>query len=210
MCQTGGLIANTGCVLYIDSIRKGQKHMNVYINLFVSWFKMGLFTFGGGYAMLPMIQKEVIEKYKWATEDEVMDYYAIGQCTPGIIAVNTATFVGYKVKGIPGGIVATLGVVSPSIIIISLITALITNFSQLESVQHALRGIQVAVCVLMFVAVEKLLKKGVTDIWTFLIFAAAFALCYFTDISTVILVVFAGIAGYVLFVTKGRKDGENA
>ena len=181
--------------------------MKVYFDLFISWFKMGLFTFGGGYAMLPMIQREVIEKYHWATEDEVMDYYAIGQCTPGIIAVNTATFIGYKVKGISGGIVATLGVVSPSLIIITLITALITNFSQLEIVQHALRGIQVAVCVLMFTAIEKLLKKGVVDIWTFLIFAAAFLLSYFTDLSTVILVVLAGIAGYVMFVTKSRKKG---
>ena len=110
-------------------------------------------------------------------------------------------------KGISGGIVATLGVVSPSLIIITLITALITNFSQLEIVQHALRGIQVAVCVLMFTAIEKLLKKGVVDIWTFLIFAAAFLLSYFTDLSTVILVVLAGIAGYVMFVTKSRKKG---
>ena len=105
-------------------------------------------------------QKEVIEKHGWATESEVMDYYAIGQCTPGIIAVNAATFIGYKVKGVSGGIVATLGVVSPSLIIIFLISTLITNFSELEVVQHALRGIQVAVCVLMFVAIEKLLKNG--------------------------------------------------
>ena len=95
--------------------------MKEYWDLFVSWFKMGLFTFGGGYAMLPMIQKEVIEKHGWATEDEVMDYYAIGQCTPGIIAVNAATFIGYKIKGVTGGIVATFGVVAPSLIIISLI-----------------------------------------------------------------------------------------
>ena len=169
---------------------------------------MGLFTFGGGYAMLPMIQKEVIEKYKWATEDEVMDYYAIGQCTPGIIAVNTATFVGYKVKGYLGGIVATLGVVSPSLIIITLITTLISNFSQLEVVQHALQGIQVAVCVLMFVAVEKLLKKGVKDPWTFLIFAVAFFLSRLTDLSTVILVILAGIAGYVLFITRQGKEAQ--
>ncbi len=182
--------------------------MKIYLDLFTAWFKMGLFTFGGGYAMLPMIQKEVIEKYKWATEDEVMDYYAIGQCTPGIIAVNTATFVGYKVKGYLGGIVATLGVVSPSLIIITLITALISNFSQLEVVQHALQGIQVAVCVLMFVAVEKLLKKGVKDPWTFLIFAAAFALKRLTDLSTVILVILAGIAGYVLFLARQGKEAQ--
>ena len=87
--------------------------------------------------MLPMIQREVIEKHHWATEDEIMDYYAIGQCTPGIIAVNTATFVGYYQKGIPGGIMATLGVVSPSVLIIGLIASLISNFAELEAVQHA-------------------------------------------------------------------------
>lgn len=174
-------------------------------NLYVSWFKMGLFTFGGGYAMLPMIQKEVIEKHHWATEDEIMDYYAIGQCTPGIIAVNTATFVGYKLKGVIGGIVATLGVVSPSLIIITVIAQLISNFSSLAVVQHALAGIEVAVCVLMYVAIEKLLKKGVKDVPTFIIFALAFILAYFTDISTVILVVLAGAAGYVLYVVKGRE-----
>ena len=95
--------------------------MKTLWELFSTWFKMGAFTFGGGYAMLPMIQREVIEKHHWVTEDDIMDYYAIGQVTPGIIAVNTATFVGYDVAGIIGGIVATLGVITPSLIIISII-----------------------------------------------------------------------------------------
>ncbi|MBQ3460787.1 MAG: chromate transporter [Solobacterium sp.] len=184
--------------------------MKEYWDLFVSWFKMGLFTFGGGYAMLPMIQKEVIEKHGWATEDEVMDYYAIGQCTPGIIAVNAATFIGYKIKGVTGGIVATFGVVAPSLIIISLISTLITNFSELEIVQQALRGIQVAVCVLMFVAVEKLFKKGVKDMPSGLIFVVALLLSLFTNLSTVILVILAGLAGYVTFTLRNRKEGEQA
>lgn len=184
--------------------------MQDYIDLFVSWFKMGLFTFGGGYAMLPMIQKEVIEKHGWATESEVMDYYAIGQCTPGIIAVNAATFIGYKVKGVSGGIVATLGVVSPSLIIIFLISTLITNFSELEVVQHALRGIQVAVCVLMFVAIEKLLKNGVKDLPSAIIFLVALVLSLFTNLSTVILVIMAAVAGYVLYVVREKKEGGQA
>ena len=157
--------------------------MKKLIQLYVSWFKMGLFTFGGGYAMLPMIQKEVIEKYHWATEDEVMDYYAIGQCTPGVIAVNTSTFIGYYQAGIPGAIAATLGVVTPSIIIISVIAGLITNFSSLAIVQHALNGIRVAVCMLMI--------NG------FLIFAVALIFAMFTKVSTVLLVIGAGIAGVV-------------
>lgn len=176
--------------------------MKVLLDLYIAWFKMGLFTFGGGYAMLPMIQKEVIEKHGWATEDEVMEYYAIGQVTPGIIAVNTATFVGYKIKGIIGAIVATLGVVSPSLIIITIIAGLITNFSELEVVQHALKGIQVAVCVLMLVAVIKLFKSGVKDLVSFLIFLGALILAYFTNISMVILVIIAGVIGYVLSIVQ--------
>ncbi len=178
--------------------------MKLLWNLYAAWFRMGLFTIGGGYAMLPMIQREVIEKYHWATEDEVMDYYAIGQCTPGIIAVNVGTFIGYKVKGTIGGIVATLGVVSPSLIIISLIAGLITNFSDLEVVQHALKGIQVAVCVLMFTAVRNLYRKGVVNKTDFLVFVTAFVLAHFTGISTVLLVIAAGVVGYVRMVLKER------
>lgn len=171
--------------------------MKILIQLFVAWFKMGLFTFGGGYAMLPMIQKEVIEKYHWATEDEIMDYYAIGQCTPGVIAVNTATFVGYYQKGVIGGVVATLGVVSPSLIIISLIAGLISNFSDLLVVQHALNGIRVAVCMLMINAVLKLGKSNLKGAGSYLIFAVALVASMFTSVSTVILVILAGVAGVV-------------
>lgn len=171
--------------------------MKILIQLYVAWFKMGLFTFGGGYAMLPMIQKEVIEKYHWATEEEILDYYAIGQCTPGIIAVNTATFVGYYQKGVLGGIVATLGVVSPSFIIISMIAGLINNFSEMEMVQHALTGINVAVCMLMIVAISNLWKKSIRNIGAFCIFALALFLAIFTNVSTVWLILLASILGIV-------------
>ena len=175
-----------------------MKCVKTLIDLFVAWFKMGLFTFGGGYAMLPMIQKEVIEKHHWATEEEIMDYYAIGQCTPGIIAVNTATFVGYYQKGFIGGVVATLGVVSPSFIIISLIATLISNFSELAVVQHALMGINVAVCMLMINSIKTLWKKNVKNIASFCIFALALVLSILTDVSTVWLVVLSGVLGVVL------------
>ena len=101
--------------------------MKVLWDLYATWFKMGLFTFGGGMAMLPIIEREVVQKHKWATEEEILDYYAIGQCTPGIIAVNTATFVGYYQKGVIGGIAATLGVISPSFIIISFLLNFFCN-----------------------------------------------------------------------------------
>lgn len=174
--------------------------MKVLIQLFCAWFKMGVFTFGGGYAMLPMIQKEVVEKHQWASEDEVMDYYAIGQCTPGVIAVNTATFIGYKVKGIAGGIVATLGVVCPSIIIISIIAAFLTNFQDIPVVQHALSGIRISVCVLMSVSIYKLAKKGIKNIFSVILCIAGFIFSYFTNVSIVLLVIIAEAIG----VLEGR------
>ena len=130
--------------------------MKEYMELFMAFARVGVLTFGGGYAMLPILQREVAEKKNWVTEEELMDYYAIGQCTPGVIAVNTATFVGQKRKGIPGGIIATLGVVFPSLIIISVIAAFISNFSDMAVVQNAFAGIRACVCVLIFNAVLKL------------------------------------------------------
>lgn len=172
--------------------------MKILMQLYGAWFKMGLFTFGGGYAMLPMIQKEVIERYQWASEDEIMEYYAIGQCTPGVIAVNTATFVGYYQKGIIGAIAATLGVVSPSFIIISLIASLIANFASIEVVQHALAGINVAVCLLMIHAISTLWKKNIKNIASFCVFGLTLILAIFTSISTVWLVILSGILGVIL------------
>ena len=171
--------------------------MKTILNLYFAWFKIGMFTFGGGYAMLPLIQKEVIDKHNWASEEEILDYYAIGQCTPGIIAVNTATFVGYYQKGIMGAVAGTLGVVSPSIIIITLIASLISNFMEIAIVQHALAGINVAVCVLMFTAIQNLWKKSIKNIGSFTIFAVALVLALFTDLSTVYLVILAAVLGVV-------------
>ncbi|WP_078711124.1 chromate transporter [Anaerorhabdus furcosa] len=179
--------------------------MKIYIDLFVSWFKMGLFTFGGGYAMLPMIQKEVIEKHKWATEEEVMDYYAIGQCTPGIIAVNTATFIGYYQKGVLGGIVATLGVITPSLIIISLIATALSNFAQITIVQNALAGIRVAVCYLMITSIIKLWKSSIKDTTGIIIFCGAFILSYFLDFSVVITILLSAFIGVVIRNIRRRK-----
>ncbi len=172
--------------------------MKKLLQLYGVWFRIGLFTFGGGYAMLPLIQREVVEKYHWATEEEILDYYAIGQCTPGIIAVNTATFVGYYQKGVAGGIASTLGVVSPSFIIIGVIAAFITNFSELAIVQHALAGINVAVCMLMIYSIAELWKKSVKNIAGVCIFALSLALAVLTDVSTVWLVILAGVLGVIL------------
>ncbi len=166
--------------------------------LFVSFARVGVLTFGGGYAMLPMLQREVVEKRGWATEEELTDYFAIGQCTPGVIAVNTATFVGQKQGGVSGGIVATLGVVFPSFVIITLLAALLSNFADLPAVKNAFAGIRVCVCVLILNAVVKLWKKTVVDLPTLVIFVLVFGLSLFLDISPVIFVVAAGAAGAVL------------
>ena len=152
--------------------------------LFIVFAKIGGFTFGGGYAMLPILQREVVENRNWATSEELMDYYAIGQCTPGIIAVNTATFIGYKRKGIIGGIVATIGCVFPSLVIIMIIAAFINSFTHIVWVQHALAGIRVCVCVLVLDAVIKLAKKSLIDAATYLIFAAVVILSLFTDVAS--------------------------
>ena len=149
---------------------------------------------------LPILQKEVVEKRGWATEEELMDYYAIGQCTPGIIAVNTATFVGQRTGGVIGGIVATLGVVFPSLIIISVIAAFIQNFADLAIVQNAFAGIRVCVCVLIFNAVLKLWKKSVVDKITLVIFLAVMLGSILTDLSPILFVLMAGVAG--IFLSK--------
>lgn len=166
--------------------------------LFYTFATVGVMTFGGGYAMLPALQREVVEKRGWATEEEVMDWYAIGQCTPGIIAVNTATFVGQKQKGVIGGIVATLGMVFPSLVIITIIAAFIRNFADLPAVQNAFAGIRACVCVLILNAVVKLWKKSVVDWKAFLIFALVFLGSVFLDVSPVLYVLAAALAGIVI------------
>ena len=166
--------------------------------LFITFAKMGVLTFGGGMAMLPILQREVVETKRWATEDEIVDYFAIGQCTPGIIAVNTATFVGQKRKGISGGIVATLGVVFPSLIIITILAGLINNFSDVAWVQNAFAGIQVCVCVLIFNAVLKLLKKSVVDKWTAAIFVLVLLGGVFLNVSPVWFILVAAVLGILL------------
>lgn len=178
--------------------------MKTLIQLFLIFARIGGFTFGGGYAMLPMLQREVVENKKWATQEELMDYYAIGQCTPGIIAVNTATFVGYKEKGLFGAIFATAGVVAPSIIIVGIIAMFISNFQDYEIVQHAFAGIRAAVVALIASSVIKLAKKSVIDAVTGVIFAAVTILSFFTDISPVVFVVVSGVVGLAARLIKAH------
>ena len=172
--------------------------MKQYWELFLAFARVGVMTFGGGYAMIPILEREIVDKHGWATEEELMDYYAVGQCTPGVIAVNTATFIGYKLLGAPGGIVATLGVIFPSVVIITVIAGVLKTFAEVPAVKSAFAGIRVCVCVLIFNAVLKLWKGAVKDKAALALFLLVFILSIFLDISPVFYVLFCALAGILL------------
>lgn len=183
--------------------------MKVIFELFLAFFRIGLFTFGGGYAMLPLIERETVEKHEWSTNDEILDIFSMSQCTPGVIAVNTATFIGKKVGGVIGAVAATLGVVAPSIIIITLVATVLGNFSDLEVVQHAFAGIRAAVAALIFASCIKLYKSAVKSKVQLLICVIAFVLVAFFGVSPMIIVIVAGLYGYFfidLSKIEGKKD----
>lgn len=179
--------------------------MKELLSLFLTFAKVGAMTFGGGYAMLPILQREIVENKGWATDEELTDYFAIGQCTPGVIAVNTATFIGQKRRGVAGGIAATLGVVFPSLVIISVLAGVIQAFAHLSWVQHAFAGIRVCVCVLIFNAVVKLWKSAVKDVWGIVIFLAVLASSLCLSLSPVIYVLLSAVAGIAIQTLGGGK-----
>ncbi len=179
--------------------------MKEYINLFCSFFKIGLFTFGGGYSMLPMLKKEVVEKHKWATELELLDYFAIGHCTPGIIAVNTATFVGYKHKRYLGSIVATLGIIIPSVIIIMLIANVLSLVIEYPIVQKALEGIRVAVIGLVLYAIFGLWKNSCKNTVTTMISIISAVSMIFLKLSPVLLIAIGIVLGLGRELIRKKK-----
>ena len=179
-------------------------------DLFSIFFKIGSCTFGGGIAMLPILERELAEKRNWTTSDELLDYFAIGQCTPGIIAVNVATFIGYKRAGLIGGCVATFGMVFPSIIIITLIAKFISNFSEIEWVQKALKGINVAVAAILTSAVYKFSKKSVKNLFGFLLLVIAFLLIFVFNVGTAYVIFGSAILGVILASCRGEFRKEEA
>lgn len=170
--------------------------------LFFIFFRMGAFTFGGGYAMLPIIQKEVVEGKKWATDDEVTDYYAIGQCTPGIIAINVATFIGFKRKGIIGAIFATLGMVFPSLIIITTIAAFFNHFQDYAVVQNTFSGIRIVVVVLILQTIIKMWKQSIKNWIGIGLFTISFLVISFTRVSPIYVIIFSAIIGIIVLGNK--------
>ncbi|MCR4772164.1 MAG: chromate transporter [Oscillospiraceae bacterium] len=173
--------------------------------LFLAFARVGLFTFGGGYAMLPMLRREVVEKHGWADEEQLLDWFAVSQCTPGIIAVNTATFVGAKQRKFAGAFAATLGVVTPSFLMILAVAAFIQSFSDNAYVASAFAGIRVCVCVLILNALVKILKKAVRDAAAAIVFSAVFFGAVLTGLSPVLFVAAAGAAGVAIQSVKGRR-----
>lgn len=176
-----------------------------YVSLFVSFFKIGLVTFGGGLAMLPILKRDLVDSKGWLTEDEILDYFAIGQSTPGIIAVNVATFVGYKRAGVIGSIFSTSGIVFPSLIIITLIAAFVSNFNELVWVKKALKGINVAVSVLLVKAVFSFGKKTVFDLCTFFIAVLSFVLMFAFNVQGVWIVIGSALLGWIFQTIKSRR-----
>ena len=184
-----------------------KKLLPTLLELFAAFFRTGIFTFGGGLAMMPMLQKELIEKKHWLTEEDLIDYYAVGQSTPGIIAVNVATFVGYRQAGILGGIVATLGMICPSIIIITILAGTINSISDYPYVQAALKGINVAVAALLTSVIVKFAKKTIKNVWNVLYMLVAFALIFFFKVPSYI-VILATLGIGCLNVVRLQKKAE--
>ena len=190
--------------------------MNNLLELYWMFVKIGCVTFGGGYAMLPILERELVDKRGWTTMDDLRDYFSIGQATPGIIALNVSTFIGEKRGKVKGAVAATTGFLTGPIIIILIIAMFLRNFADIPAVQHAFAGIRVCVCVLILQAVLRLWKKSVVDPFTLGLYLAVFALHAFSGLLPVripaaVLVILSGIAGIAAAKNKNnRTAGKEA
>ena len=189
--------------------------MNELLDLYITFARIGCVTFGGGYAMLPILERELVDKRHWTTMDDLRDYFSIGQCTPGIIALNVSTFIGEKKKGIPGALCATTGFLTGPVTIILIIAAFLTNFAEQPIVQHAFAGIRVCVCVLIVQAVLRLWKSSVVDAFSLFLYLLIFVLNAFSGVLPVkipaaVLVIIAGVIGVVVSARRRNKSGAAA
>ncbi len=177
------------------------------LQVFLSFFKIGLFTFGGGYAMISVISAELVERKKWLTQDDMTDMLIISEMTPGAIAVNSATFVGYKVAGVLGGILGTLGVVLPSLTIITVLSFFVHYLEEVAWLAAAFKGIQAVVVVLIVNAMVKFFRQLDKSWQSYLIAAAAFAVTLLTDFNVIFLILAGGVYGiaYTLIKTSMQK-----
>ena len=173
--------------------------------LFLTFLKIGAFTFGGGYAMIPIIEKEVCDKHKWITGEDVLDIFAISESTPGPIAINSATFIGYKIAGTSGSFCATLGVVLPSFVIISVISLVLRQFSDIKVVQFAFNGIRAGVLALIIKALYSMYKKVPKGALAYILMGASFVLAAFTEINVIFIIIGCGVAGVVNALVMKRR-----
>ncbi len=180
-----------------------KEKLKMLWELFSVMFKVGLCTFGGGIAMLPILELELVEKRNWTTSEELLDWFAIGQSTPGIIAVNVATFTGYKKFGVVGACVSTFGMVLPSLIIITIIALFINNFAEIPWVQRALRGINVAVAAILTSAVYKFSKKSVKNIFGFILLVISFLLIFVLNVGTIWIILGSCAIGVIIAGFRG-------
>ncbi|MCR5612169.1 chromate transporter [Treponema sp.] len=182
-----------------------NKNFKIFFSLFFTFFKIGLVTFGGGIAMLPILERELVLKRKWVGSDELMDYFVIGQSTPGIIAVNVATFCGHKLAGITGGVVATLGIVMPSVIIISVLSFLIDSVNNILWVKKALKGINAAVAANMTYAFINFSKKSLKNILSVIIMALAFGSIFIFNVPAFIIIFSSAVLGIIIFYINKKR-----
>jgi len=183
-------------------------HKTTLLELFLSFFKIGAFTFGGGYAMMPVMHKEVVEKKNWASDEDILKILVISESTPGVLAVNSATFIGYKIRGFWGSLIATLGVVLPSFIIISLLSFFIIEFKDNEYVAYAFSGIRAGVAVLIFNAVFKLSKKIKKNWFTYLTIALVTLVALLTSISAIYILLAGAVIGIIYGLLLVKNGGE--
>lgn len=187
-----------------------MKKLKQFLELYYVFAKIGTFTIGGGLAMMPMIQKELIEKRHWITDDELLDYYAVGQSTPGIVAVNISTFVGYKQLGILGGIIATFGMVTPSLVIIMLLAKFINSIDDYPIVQKALKGINVAVTALLTSVVINFSKKTIKNVFNAICMMISFVVVFFLKIQSFYIILAALLIGTIITAIKLKKENKNS
>ena len=185
-----------------------EKIMNKILTLFLVFIKIGAFTFGGGYAMIPMIQREVVDNRKWISADTILDIVAIAEMTPGPIAINAATFVGYKIKGVKGAIAATLGVVLPSFVIITVIALIYTSFKDNIYVERAFWGIRIGVLALLVKSLITMFIQCQKSIVGYVIMLLAFVLVAFFDVNVLAVIIISAIIGLV-YQEIGRSSGKN-
>lgn len=182
-----------------------KEKLKLCLQLFLTFFKIGAFTFGGGYAMIPLIQRETAEKRDWVTRQDILDIIAVAESTPGPIAINSATFVGYQTAGVFGAFCTTFGVVLPSFIIIYIIASFLRNFYEITAVKYAFFGIRAGVLALMLNSVIKMSRQVPKNTFSYIVAALAFIMVAFLKISVLAVIILSGIAGILLTLTKKDK-----